>query len=81
MKVVMMRLIAKNTLRREEMTCAKKTFILGAWNGVLHRWLNRNHPHIKDLSPHLARDAGLSDTEVAQYQHHWPSEGTDDPRR
>lgn len=77
MKAEMMRDITNNTPARDQDTCVKKTFMSRLWIGIMKKWRARGHPHIKDISPRLARDAGLSSAEVAQHQHIWPSEGTD----
>jgi hypothetical protein len=69
--------ITKTTPLRDQDTCVKIMDISGFWGTILKRWRRRNHPHIKDLSLCLARDAGLSVTEIAQHQQKWPSEGAD----
>ncbi len=46
-----------------------------------HRWACRpNPPHIRDISPHLARDAGLDQADLAVHQHHLPSQHLHHPR-
>lgn len=51
---------------------------IGQW---VHCILTTRRPHhIRDLPPHLARDAGLSETDLAPHQHRLPSQHTHHPR-
>lgn len=49
-----------------------------AW---IHRTASRRaHPHIKDISPRLARDIGLNPADLEHLHHTLPSQTTHHPR-
>ncbi|MDF3416226.1 hypothetical protein HKX54_17275 [Sulfitobacter sp. M57] len=48
---------------------------------ICRQWIKQaRHPHIKDVSPHIARDVGLSETDLAAHRHQLPSQHTHHPR-
>jgi len=41
---------------------------------------HRRHPHVKDVSPHIARDIGIDPTDLAPYHHRLPPQHNHHPR-
>ncbi len=65
---------------RAPKNCIKKARFWLILSKVMRVWRQRKHPHIGSLSPRLARDAGLDQTDLAKHQHQWPSETHQHPR-
>lgn len=69
-----------HALRRAQDTCVKTPRIL-AWIRAFHAWLRHlRHPHVSTLDPHLLRDIGLTEQDIAAMKHQHPSQTTSHPR-
>ncbi|WP_299621007.1 hypothetical protein [uncultured Tateyamaria sp.] len=67
-----MQLIKSNALLRGLSTCAK----------IFRWWRSTNIPEgtaPPPLTPHIARDIGLSPSTQARMRHRWPSQSTQHP--
>lgn len=61
-------------------TCGKKSRIRQGLAKLTRLWKNRKHPHVRSVTPRLARDIGLDQANLAKHQHQWPSETFTHPR-
>lgn len=75
-----MALIERNAPWRARRTFV--TFKAARWlRNTLVRWIKtRKHPHVRDLTPRQARDAGIRDTDIAWHQLRLPSQHDHHPR-
>jgi len=47
----------------------------------MRNWIRpHKHPHIRDINARRARDIGLSEGDMAQHWHRYPSQHTHHPR-
>jgi hypothetical protein len=75
-----MSLMRKNMHSHGRKTCAKKPTIRALLQGMRNWVRPPNHPHIRDIDPRRARDIGLSEGDMAQHWHRYPSQHTHHPR-
>lgn len=75
-----MALIEKNAQLRDRSLFVQMLGIRGRFRQFWRSLWARSHPHIGDLPPRMARDAGLSDADLAAHQHRLPSQHMHHPR-
>ena len=72
--------IEQNARWRGRYTCVKYASILRGLRWLHRKIAARKHPHIRDISPRMARDIGMHPADIAVHQHRLPSQHDHHPR-